>query len=1067
MSWHVPSIVTLDEDDQQNGPGLRFISQITSENPPYSICGHSMDQNPIWNINSGELQQCDMFIYGGWEWKKVNGKVEGPSLSQSLRILRAKDASKSYESKLTWGRLEILNHDQLGPGQRANHSSAAHKVGLFIFGGRCFDTSNKNVPPPSKNMIRHGSNTSVQLKYLNDLCILRRVSVGEGELDEADTAGDAQWIYQWAKVEVSGAPPRPRENAQMINVNDGSLLLHGGYSGAAGHCPPLDEYVGGLPPGTVDHPWLDDLYVLRVIQNNDSGVQVTWTQVLTGSKSPSPRCGHGLILADVADTDPSKCIFTGDGLKKCVVGGQANFLIKTHDKNGNPRWSGRDTFRIIIEGPWPTRSVYKVDEDPEIDEDGDMSLLPSTGNEIPRPTEQILARIEDLSNGKYIAYYTAMVSGHYTINVMCNGETVNDVPFSMWAQAGPATPTNSRVTEIDGEKLETNVDSPQFILTAGERSTISVTTRDHFGNLRKRGGEAWRLKVHVLSLLEDIDGGSKNMLKWRHATPLTTYEISDVARELYVNSVRQAAIDISSCIVIRNDGMELEGKEDISYKSYSGKQARTILKDYVSRNIRSDVPDAGPLTSDPATTMKAEEIVHRVRQKGILLGGEYYVLSSTMKFKSITSGKTDNNSSTDFFQHWSLLFHAVNPEGGAEHALLIEDAAAFILLHQLNSDAIAGFREYSFDEGTKHQEQYTCVIDSPAVAGPALLAVTMDGRHIIGSPFKCNLRPSVPSSKHTVVKCGNNKDSATNMEQIEALTSDFISLTITSFDKNGLPRDIGGSWYTASAQRLTNSSPGQQERINFVVADHGDGTYSSSMSFPTVGVWKIDVKCYMFPPELRGDGGGNQSQLCTNGNVMRVKVNPSHVCASQCIIRGLQSSRVAWSLLPSGNQAALIGTKIAPHRVVAGDEIILNLTARDAFGNRVDKRCNFSMRLLRQGGHEVLGFVEKLPSSKSNGDSDAPTHRCRATLYESALYDLRVTEGFDFLPSMPTAVLVEPQRPHPLSCVITSNVDNITEVRRHLTVGDIAELFLIAKDKYGNVCDLTIDDISARIVWPH
>ena len=1119
MSWHVPSIVTPDEEGNQNGgPSIQYISQARPEIPPYSMCGHSMDQNQAWQNNNGAHQQCDMFIYGGWEWKNIKGKVEGPSLSQSLRILRTKDASTAYTAKMTWGRLEISNHDQLGPGPRANHSSAAHSVGLLIFGGRCLDTNNKNAPPPSKNMMRHGSNTSVQLKYLNDLCILQRIPNGSEFEDEnktiekadniennrtietdttdaIDTAGDGQWLYRWAKVEITGSPPRPRENAQMININDGSLLLHGGYSGESGHCPPIDEYVEGLPPGTIDHPWLNDLYVLRIVQNNGARIQVAWTQILTGSKSPSPRCGHGLLLADVANTDPSKCIFGGAGLKECVVGGQTFFEITTHDKNGNPRWSGRDTFQITIEGPWSTKHVYKVDEDPEMneEEEEDISLRPSTGGKIPQPTEKLFALMEDLSNGKYYAHYTAMVSGHYTIEVMCNGKHVNEAPFSMWAQAGPATPTNSRVTEIDGDTLDLDSDPPQFTLTAGERATLGVTTRDHFGNIRKRGGEAWRLKTHVLSLQEDIDGGSINMLKWRHATPSTTRELANVAREIYVNAVRQAATDICNCIVIDDNGIKLQWhsssnsnnnntESNISFKSYTGKKARATLKDYVSRQIHTHVPDEATQTSAPTTTTRGEEVVHRVTQNGKLMGGEYYVLSSTMKLTLVTTEEEvgNNGASNDFFQHWSLLFHAVNPEGGSEHALLIEDVAALDLLQRLNSGALAGFREYSFDEGTHQQEQYTCVVDAPAVVGPALVAVTMDGRHIIGSPFKCNLRPSVPSSKHTVVTYGSkdtnpdNPDVTNNtaVQQLSTSTTVPIPLVITAYDKNGLARDIGGQWYSASARRMdTNMEEGQTKQ--FVVADHGDGTYSCSMSFPTVGLWKIEVLCFMFPPELRGnDGGGNSAEQCKKGNAVEVVVHSSKVCASRCIVDGLQSARVAWSLSTSGKATVVADTKIAPHRVVAGNEIVLNLTARDAFGNIVREKCNFSMRLVRQGGHEVLGCVEQIPrSNNDNGNNgDMPTHRCRATLYESALYELQITEGFDLLPSMPTAILIEPHRPQPLSCVITPSINNMhttIQVKRHLAINDIAELYLIAKDKYGNVCDLTIDDMSAHIVWPH
>ena len=150
-------------------------------------------------------------------------------------------------------------------------------------------------------------------------------------------------------VNVTGAPPKPREGAAFVNVNNLNILLHGGFSGKSGTLPPKNEARSSMAmPGEVPHPWLPDLHVLRVTASKEDGVACAWTQVIAGPGSPSPRCGHRMLVVDMAETDPYKSKLHGSGLIECEVGENTHFFMDTFDRVGSPRWCGRITCRSSL-----------------------------------------------------------------------------------------------------------------------------------------------------------------------------------------------------------------------------------------------------------------------------------------------------------------------------------------------------------------------------------------------------------------------------------------------------------------------------------------------------------------------------------------------------------------------------------------------------------------------------------------------------------------------------------------------------------------------------------------------
>jgi hypothetical protein len=1100
LCWSVPKIST-EEIPVRGAPGLGHITQRSSERIPYAICGHSMDKVRAWQSEDAD----DLLVFGGWEWThNSRGKVEGPSLSEKLRLLRVSGGARPV---VGWTLLSIADPAGRSPGPRANHASASNELGLFIFGGRCIHSKNRNQ---SVNMMRHGADTSLRLKYLNDLCVLVRVRASTrmeedtGMIDEKlrdaeeyeEKLNEARsWDYKWGRVDVTGPPPRPRENAKILNVHNGSLLVHGGYSGVPGHCPPRDEHVDSMPPGTIDHPWLDDLFVLRVAKSDPSCgrfLTAAWTQVLTGPRSPSPRCGHSLLLVDVAKTDVSRCHFEGRGLSECVVGIQAQFTIKTFDEGGNPRWAGRDIFHVVVSRIAPSGEAESLHKEMFGYIDRDESVLPNVVDATTQPSteDSFTACVRDQYDGSYVCSYTAMIAGSYAIHVTCNGEKLQQSPFSMWAQAGPATPMNSHVTEIDAVVLESDQDYPQFTLVVGESASIGVTTKDKYGNLRLRGGEAWRLKTHILSLSEDIDGDSATMLRWRHATPLTTTSLCKIVRDMFSSTIKKAAADMSSRIAITEGNMTLQVDQsatamgEASWKIFSGKEARNVLKNFVSKQVKTPNPlsEHGSLNG----LCEVEDVVERVFQRGRFMGGAYYVFSTTVKLTLLHS--LDNHASgTDdsFFQNWSILFHAINPEGGEEFGLTIEETSALHILSAMGSKTVETFRSLHFNENDGQlQKQYMCDLDVPAVTGPAIVAVTMDGRHICGSPFKCNLRPADPDAKNSRFSIVVEQQ----QDRSPLIAGQRTPLSIAAYDKNGINRDTGGDWFFVRARKVS-TGPGEEEGeeeeeehrhhhqqdapehandqvTESKVADHGDGSYSTLLELNQAGDWEVSVLCYMFPPELRGKAGGDAMEHIPN-SPFRLSVKHTGICASKCVLGGIYSPRVEFiSGSDRSGTRQVISTRVAPHRILAGEEVSFSMTARDVFGNIVPGKSDFVMQLVRPGGHDIFGTVETTRDSVALTAANGPTHRCRVTVQAAALYEMRIMHGFDPLPSMPIPLLVEPNRPDPACCELYSQFEAKTPIMRSLAMGQIVEAILVAKDRFGNVCDLTIDNFCARIIWP-
>lgn len=144
-------------------------SVVKSPGAPPPRCGHQMVPT---SANKGQL-----WVFGG--------EFVSPSQAQFYHY---KDLWVYHLAEKRWEKVQAPN----GPSARSGHRMIISKKNLFVFGG--FHDNLRDY------------------KYFNDVYSFN-----------IDT-------YKWSKLEPTGTAPAPRSACCMVALNDGRLLIYGGYS---------------------------------------------------------------------------------------------------------------------------------------------------------------------------------------------------------------------------------------------------------------------------------------------------------------------------------------------------------------------------------------------------------------------------------------------------------------------------------------------------------------------------------------------------------------------------------------------------------------------------------------------------------------------------------------------------------------------------------------------------------------------------------------------------------------------------------------------------------------------
>ncbi|CAG9839318.1 unnamed protein product [Diabrotica balteata] len=196
---------------------------VKAPNGPPPRCGHQM---VVSSANKGQL-----WVFGG--------EFTTPTQSQFYHY---RDLWVFHLATKQWEKITAPN----GPSARSGHRMVLIKKQLFVFGG--FHDNLRDC------------------KYFNDIYSF-------------DTE-----TYKWTKIEPLGTSPQPRSGCCMIGLNDGKILIYGGYS--------KEKLKKDLEKGHV----YSDAFLLTPKKNDTAaGTVYKWSQIKIGGFSFSPRCGMPII----------------------------------------------------------------------------------------------------------------------------------------------------------------------------------------------------------------------------------------------------------------------------------------------------------------------------------------------------------------------------------------------------------------------------------------------------------------------------------------------------------------------------------------------------------------------------------------------------------------------------------------------------------------------------------------------------------------------------------------------------------------------------------------------------
>ncbi|KAK9871490.1 hypothetical protein WA026_012862 [Henosepilachna vigintioctopunctata] len=204
-------------------------SLIKAPGAPPPRCGHQMIAT---SAGGGQL-----WVFGG----------EFTSVSQS-QFYHYQDLWVFNLSTKKWEKIVAPN----GPSARSGHRMILLKKKIFVFGG-------------FHDNLR-------QFKYFNDVFVF--------DLEN----------YSWNKVVASGICPSPRSGCLMMPLNDGRILIYGGYS--------KENIKNQLEKGHVHA----DAFLLQHDKNDPTGTKWKWVQTKITGANFSTRCSMSAAISTSSST---------------------------------------------------------------------------------------------------------------------------------------------------------------------------------------------------------------------------------------------------------------------------------------------------------------------------------------------------------------------------------------------------------------------------------------------------------------------------------------------------------------------------------------------------------------------------------------------------------------------------------------------------------------------------------------------------------------------------------------------------------------------------------------------
>jgi len=448
------------------------------------------------------------------------------------------------------------------------------------------------------------------------------------------------------------------------------------------------------------------------------------------------------------------------------AGLETRILLRARDELGNLLTSGGDTVVVTVSGANNTGALD----------------------------------VTDHADGTYTASYTPTTAGTDLVAITINDTPVNDSPFTSRVAAGPATPGESTATVPGG--------------TLGLPTKIEVQARDAYGNRVRSGGETVFVTVSgannagALNVTDQADGtytasytptamGTDTLAITMNGTPISgspfTSEVGSgvVSPDQSTATVPNGTAGLATEILVQardasgnpvNSGggtvaVTVSGANDAGALTVTDQADGTYTASYTPTTTGTDIVaitiNGAPISGSPFASEVAAGVVNPGQSTATVPDGAAGVPTGIVVQARDAYG---------------------NPLGSGGETVVVtvsgvNDAGALTVTDQADGTYTASY--------------------TPTAMGTDVVAITMNGRPIGGSPFTSTVGAGPVSP---------DQSTATVPDGTAGLATEILVQT----------RDGAGNLLSSGGETVAVTVSGANDAGGLTVTDQADGTYTAS-----------------------------------------------------------------------------------------------------------------------------------------------------------------------------------------------------------------------------------------------
>ena len=517
-----------------------------------------------------------------------------------------------------------------------------------------------------------------------------------------------------------------------------------------------------------------------VTDNGDGTYTATYTPTASGTDSVAVTVGGSALSASpYSSTVSAGAVSLSQSTANVpngAVGAATTLTVTVRDANGNQRTSGGDTVAITI-----------------------------TGANTATPA------VTDNGNGTYTANYTPAATGTDSVAITVGGSALSASPYSSSVGAGATSAAQTTATVPNG--------------TAGQVTTITILTRDAFGNARTSGGDTVVVSVTGANTAAAgvVDNGTGTYTaSYTPTAPGTdtvtiTVNGSAISGSPYTSTVVIGPTDAAHSIATVPNGTAGQLTTITVQARDAAGNSRGVGGDTVALTITGANPMSlpgtdngdGTYTATYTPTTSGTDTIAITIGGATISGSPYSSLVSPAALDAANSTATVPNGTAG--QPTTILVQARDQYG---NALSTGGGTVVVAITGTNPTTPT---VTDLANGT-YRATYT-----PTVSGSDTVAITLGGTTVAGSPFTSVVSPAALSPANS-----------TAVVPANAPAGVPLTIVITARDALGNQLSTGGA---TVAVTITGTNPATP-----TVTDHGDGTYSATYTPANAGTDTVVIR---------------------------------------------------------------------------------------------------------------------------------------------------------------------------------------------------------------------------------